>query len=226
MTTHTEERDRLDDMLLVWAREVPNLDPLTEGIVERIQFLAKKFNQSMDETLEQYGLEHRSFHLLGKLRSVGPPYRRTPGQLADEMHLSGGAMTNRLDRAEAAGLIRRLPDPSDRRGTLIEPTKAGHAAWDKTVGTQAHTEALIAGNLSQKEREELHRLLRHLMRAFRQEHWGARHANAAAPPASAGAEDQVAPPDEAGRPALTHRPPARSRGRAPSRRAIDAPGPD
>ena len=36
---------------------------------------------------------------------------------------------------EAAGLIRRLPDPSDRRGTLIEPTEAGHAAWDKSAST-------------------------------------------------------------------------------------------
>ena len=82
------------------------------------------------------------------------------------MHLSSGAMTNRLDRMEESGLIRRLPDPTDRRGTLIEPTEAGHAVWDQAVGTQAQTEALIAGTLSRAEREELHRLLRHLMRAF------------------------------------------------------------
>ncbi len=172
VTTPGEERDRLDDMLLVWAREIPNLDPLTEGIVERIQFLNKMFRDSMDATLEEFGLEPRSFHLLGKLRSYGPPYQRSPGQLAADMHLSSGAMTNRLDRMEEAGLIRRLPDPTDRRGTIIEPTKAGHAAWDKTVGTQAITESLIAGNLTKAEREELHRLLRRLMRAFpAKDHW-------------------------------------------------------
>jgi len=164
--TTGEELDRLDETLVVWAREIPNLDPLTEGIVQRLQFLAKRFNQSMDRTLEEFGLEHRSFQLLGKLRSVGPPYQRTPGELAEDMHLSSGAMTNRLDRMEDAGLIRRLPDPTDRRGTLIEPTEAGHAVWDQAVGTQAQTEALIAGTLSRGEREELHRLLRHLMRAF------------------------------------------------------------
>jgi len=166
MKTTREDRDHLDDMLVIWAREIPNLDPLTEGIVERIQILAKKFNQSMDETLTVFNLDRRSFHLLGKLRSHGAPYRRSAGQLADDMHLSSGAMTNRLDRMEEAGLIRRLPDPNDRRGTLVEPTKAGHAAWDKAVGTQAQTEALIAGSLSQREKEELHRLLRGLMRAF------------------------------------------------------------
>ena len=82
------------------------------------------------------------------------------------MRLSSGAMTNRLDRTEAAGLIRRLPDPKDRRGTLIEPTEKGNATWDKTAGTQARREATIAAVLDPAEREELHRLLRHLMRAF------------------------------------------------------------
>jgi DNA-binding MarR family transcriptional regulator len=165
-----EDRDQLDQMLEVWAREIPDLEPLTEGIVERIQILSKGFDRSMDETLETIGLDRRAFYVLGKLRSAGPPYRRTPGQLAARMRLSSGAMTNRLDRMEAAGLIRRLPDPSDRRGTLIEPTEAGHAAWDRTVGTQAVREARIASVLDADERAELHGLLRRLMRAFPDRH--------------------------------------------------------
>jgi DNA-binding MarR family transcriptional regulator len=67
---------------------------------------------------------------------------------------------------EAAGLVRRLPDPSDRRGTLVEPTEAGHDIWDRTVGTQAARELKFASVLSAKDRGELHRLLRILMRAF------------------------------------------------------------
>ena len=153
-------------MLSIWAREIPNLDPTTEGIVERIQTLAKAFDRSLDVTLEESGLDRRSFHVLGKLRSVGPPYRRSAGQLAERLRLSSGAMTNRLDRMEAAGLIRRLPDPNDRRGTLVEPTEEGHAVWDRTAGTQAVREARIAAALDDSEREELHRLLRLLMRAF------------------------------------------------------------
>jgi DNA-binding MarR family transcriptional regulator len=160
------EHDRLDESLRVWEREIPDLNSLTEGIVERIQILAKSFDRSLEETLTQYGLDHRSYHLFGRLRSYGPPYRRSPGQLAADMRLSSGAMTNRLDRMEAAGLIRRLPDPSDRRGTLIEPTEAGNATWDRTTGTQAQREAMIASVLEPAEREELHRLLRRLMRAF------------------------------------------------------------
>ncbi len=160
------EPDGIDTGLAAWAREIPDLDPLTEGIVERIQHLAKALDISLEETLVESGLDRRSYHLLGKLRQYGRPYRRSPGQLAVELHLTSGAMTNRLDRMERAGLIRRLPDPDDRRGILIEPTELGHAMWDRTTGTQARREAIFASVLDAAEREELHHLLRRLMRAF------------------------------------------------------------
>jgi DNA-binding MarR family transcriptional regulator len=161
--------DELDAMLAIWAREIPNLDPMTEGIVERVQTLAKAFDQSLEETLAESGLDRRSFHVLAKLRAVGPPYRQSAGQLASRMRLSSGAMTNRLDRMEAAGLVRRLHDPDDRRGTLVEPTKAGHEIWDRTAGTQAVREARISSVLDAQDRAELYRLLRLLMRAFPRE---------------------------------------------------------
>jgi len=160
------ERDKLDDWLDIWAREIPNLDRTTEGVVERIGNLHKDLDESMAETLEKFELDKRAFHLLGRLRSYGPPYRRSPGQLAGDMRLSSGAMTNRLDRMEEAGLIRRLPDPNDRRGQLIEPTEKGHKAWDRTVVTQAERERRIASVLTEREREQLHGLLRKLMSAF------------------------------------------------------------
>ncbi len=169
MDAPQSDEDALDDLdaaLLVWAREIPSLDPLTEGIVERIHILSHHLNESMSETLAEFHLDRRWFRLLGRLRSYGPPYQRSAGMLAAELQLSSGAMTNRLDRMEQAGLIRRLPDPSDRRGTLVEPTDAGHAAWDATVGKQGRREQAITAVLSEEEREELHRLLRSLMRAF------------------------------------------------------------
>jgi DNA-binding MarR family transcriptional regulator len=166
MATKRPERDALDDSLEIWAREIPDLDPVTEGIIERIQILAFNVNQSMEETLETYELDRRSFQLLGKLRRHGAPYRVSAGKLAAELRLSSGAMTNRLDRMEKAGLIRRLQDPNDRRGTLIEPTEHGHEAWDRTVGEAARREASFSGVLTAAEKEKLHDLLRAFMKAF------------------------------------------------------------
>ena len=166
MPPQRPDRDSLDDSLEIWAREIPDLDPVTEGIVERIQILAFNVNTAMDETLAEFDLDRREFQLLGKLRRHGAPYQVSAGQLATELRLSSGAMTNRLDRMEEAGLVRRLPDPNDRRGTLVEPTPEGHAAWDRTVGASARREAAFSSVLSQAEKVKLHDLLRAFMLAF------------------------------------------------------------
>jgi DNA-binding MarR family transcriptional regulator len=166
MAVKAPTRDHIDEMLEVWTREIPDLDPLTEGIVERIQILAWQFNQALDETLSEYEVDRRGFSLLGKLRKLGPPYQASAGRLATDLRLSTGALTNRLDRMEAAGLVRRLPDPDDRRGTLIEPTQLGHEMWDKGVGAAARREALATSVLSESEKVELHDRLRQLMQAF------------------------------------------------------------
>ena len=52
------------------------------------------------------------------------------------MDLSSGAMTNRLDRMEEAGLIRRWPDPGDRRKVVVEPTDHGRETYRRTVSVQ------------------------------------------------------------------------------------------
>ena len=158
--------DHVDEMLEVWAREIPDLDPLTEGIIERIQILAWNFNQALDDTLAEFDLDRRAFSLLSKLRKGGPPYRASAGRLAADLRLSTGALTNRLDRMEAAGLVRRLPDPDDRRGTIIEPTELGLEMWDKSSGASARREAKATSALSESEKIELHDRLRQLMQYF------------------------------------------------------------
>jgi DNA-binding MarR family transcriptional regulator len=75
-------------------------------------------------------------------------------------------MTNRLDRLEKAGLVKRLPDPNDRRGVVVEITKAGQKAWVESVGAEAAQEALLAAALSDREKKELNSLLRRLMLEF------------------------------------------------------------
>jgi len=162
-----EDQDRVDRALEVWARELPDLDPTIEGIVTRIQGLSRFIRRSMDETASETGLSFGEWGVLGMLRRAGPPYRRAPGQLAKWSDLSGPAMTNRLDRLEAAGLIRRLPDPDDRRAVHVELTEEGRVAWEKSVGVQAAKEELItSAALDAKEREQLNSLLRQLMLAF------------------------------------------------------------
>jgi DNA-binding MarR family transcriptional regulator len=88
------------------------------------------------------------------------------GDLAKRADLSSGAMTNRLDRLEEAGLVKRVPDPDDRRGVLVELTEAGSKAWNDSVSAQAVKESLIAAALDKSEKRELNALLRRLMLEF------------------------------------------------------------
>jgi len=60
----------------------------------------------------------------------------TPSELARFTGLTSGATTAMLDRLEKAGLIERRPNPDDRRGTLIAPTKSSNekvASWFQTA---------------------------------------------------------------------------------------------
>lgn len=44
----------------------------------------------------------------------------TPGSIGEHLGLTSGATTGAIDRIERAGYVRRLPNPADRRGTLVE----------------------------------------------------------------------------------------------------------
>jgi DNA-binding MarR family transcriptional regulator len=165
--TTAQEQDHIDRFLEEIGPELPpTLDLEVEGIVDRIGGLSKRFRRSMEETVAEFGLTHGEWHVLSHLRHIGPPYRRSAGQLAERAELSSGAMTNRLDRLEQAGLVRRLPDPDDRRGVQVELTEAGHRVSQESVTVQAAKEALMAGALTKDEKRQLNSLLRRLMLEF------------------------------------------------------------
>ena len=161
-----EEPDHIDRFLERLAEVLPEVDQGVEGIVDRVMGLSRRFKRMMEETLADFDLTYGEYHVLGALRRAGPPHRSTPGKLAERADLSSGAMTNRLDRLEKAGHVRRLPDPDDRRGVLVELTPKGRKVYNDAVGVQAHKEALVAAALGEAEKDELNALLRRLMREF------------------------------------------------------------
>jgi DNA-binding MarR family transcriptional regulator len=161
-----DERDHIDRFLESIAGVLPELDPAVEGIVDRTMGISRRFKRMMEETLAGFDLTYGEYQVLGALRQAGEPYRSSPGRLASHTELSSGAMTNRLDRLEEAGFIRRLPDPDDRRGVLVELSAKGRKVYNDAVGAQARKEALVAAALGDEEKEQLNALLRRLMREF------------------------------------------------------------
>ena len=158
-------QDHVDRRLDELGCDLPDLDFDVEGIVERIQGLERRLRLALEETLEEHALSYGEWKLLCSLRRA-PEFSSTPGELSGKLELSSGAMTNRLDRLERAGLIRRHPDPSDRRGVRVEMTAEGSKVWIESTNAQAIKEALIAGALSKREQHQLNGLLRKLMLEF------------------------------------------------------------
>ena len=163
--TETAEQDHIDRWLEEVHDQLPTLDLRVEGIVDRMAGISRRIKRMLDETLDEFDLSSGEWHALGSL-SRAPGGRRTAGELASKMELSSAAMTNRLDRLEKAGLVRRIPDERDRRAVQIEVTDAGRALYERTVDAQAAKEAIVAEALTAKQQDELNALLRKLMLAF------------------------------------------------------------
>lgn len=158
--------DQVDHFLAQWARERSDLDVSPMGVIGRVSRLARYFERKLDETFKQFGLNRWTFDVLAALRRTGPPYQLCPTDLFKALMITSGAMTNRIDRLEEAGLVTRRPDPDDRRGVLVELTAQGLALVNTVVEAHAANEARLLQALSGEERHLLAGLLRKLLEDF------------------------------------------------------------
>ena len=164
-----EERDHIDTFLDE-LEPIAGLDYEVEGIVDRIGGINRRIKRGHEATLKEFGMTYPEWHVLTALRNGGP---RTPGVLARYLELSTGAMTSRLDKLESEGLIRRLPDPDDRRSVTVEITDAGRQKWHDAASVQTRKEAFFTRALTEAEKKRLNALLRKLMLAFEEVERGA-----------------------------------------------------
>ena len=155
--------DPVDEILAQWQKERPDLDVSPMGIIGRTTRLAKLFQKEIGKTFARFGLNLGEFDVLATLRRSGKPYQLSPTELYSSMMVSSGTMTNRIDGLEKAGLVERIPDPSDRRGILIQLTDSGFALIEKTVEAHVKNEHRILDALDTAELDEFTVLLRKLL---------------------------------------------------------------
>jgi DNA-binding MarR family transcriptional regulator len=160
------ERDQLADMLDAWLRVRPDTDVEAMEIVPRILRLAHLWDVAVQELTASVGLQRGWLDVLSALRRTGPPHRLPATRLARSVLLSSGGMTARLDRMEEAAFIRRLADPSDRRGVLVELTRKGKDAVEEVIdGQRDHYEPVLSV-LTKTERKLFADMLRRQLVAF------------------------------------------------------------
>jgi DNA-binding MarR family transcriptional regulator len=158
--------DAMDQLLTQWRRERPDVDVWPMGVVGRITRLSRLLDRELKEFFAGHGLERWEFDVLATLRRSGPPYELTAGALNRAAMVTSGAITNRIDRLAARGLVERVHDEEDRRSVRVRLTDQGRALVDEMVGPHVANEARLLAGLTSAERDRLAGLLRGLLESL------------------------------------------------------------
>jgi DNA-binding MarR family transcriptional regulator len=157
------DHDHVDSLSRQWARRRPELDLSGLSVAARVLRLQRILEREAADVLRPFELNEGEVQVLAALRRSPPPHELTPTELYRSLLLSSGAMTNRLDRLERAGLVQRLPDPDDGRRVIVRLTDEGRDVIDEAM--DAHTASLrrLLSVLSDEERAGLEDHLRRLL---------------------------------------------------------------
>lgn len=155
--------DAVDGVLLQWGRERPDVDTSPMGVIGRISRAAALLDKSISRTLAEFGLLPGEFDLLATLRRSGAPYRLAVGDLLRCSMVTSGAITNRLNHLEAAGLVTRELDPQNRRSVLVTLTEQGIDVVERALPAHVDNERGLLQPLTPRQQQQLAGLLRQLL---------------------------------------------------------------
>ena len=155
--------DEVEQAIEAWSRERPALDTAAIATLARVARLAHRMEREEQSGVAGLGLKAGWLDVLAALRRTGTPYRLSPTDLSNVAMLSSGGMTSRLDRLEEVGLIRRRPDPDDRRGVLVELTAEGRRLAEAAIDGYGERAAQLLSPLTRDERRTLGQLMRKLL---------------------------------------------------------------
>ncbi|WP_319530953.1 MarR family transcriptional regulator [uncultured Cohaesibacter sp.] len=168
-----QQKDRAGAAAAQWRQEKPDWDLLPMELFGRISEASNVIRSRHIEPLfAAFGLQGGEFDVLATLRRSGCNeaglYALTPSQMYDATMISSGGMTNRLDRLEKAGLVERMANPKDRRGTIVALTDKGLALVEQVTERHLANETRLLSALSQTEQQLLNELMAKLLMGVEQ----------------------------------------------------------
>jgi DNA-binding MarR family transcriptional regulator len=159
-------RDSVDALLASWQRKRPDLDFSPVGIVARLARIRGRIDRELEPVFAAHGLGGASFGVLVTLARIEDEGGVSQRRLMDELGLTSGTISVRMDRLVEQGLVERRPDPESRRNTLITLTERGRELFERVVPAHLANERRLLAALDDDEREELAALLRKLLVEF------------------------------------------------------------
>lgn len=159
-------RDGVDQLLLDWARERPDLDFTPVGVITRLARARTYLDAELRAVFARFGLTAADFAVIITLRRAGAPYTMPQARLMDALGLTSGTVSVRLDRLEHNQIVSREPGPANARSSLVRLTGMGLRLFDDIAPAHLANEDRLLSALSPAERQDLADLLRRLLAGF------------------------------------------------------------
>jgi DNA-binding MarR family transcriptional regulator len=144
--------------LTEWAFVLNLLDvKQTHDLLSTVLCVAGVVQDHLEAALEPTGLSLAKLGALRHLAEANQPLAL--GQLAERIACVKSNVTQLVDRLETDQLVRRVPDPSDRRSVRAEITEEGRNRYEAGMKALVVAEDELAADLSPSDREQLQDLL-------------------------------------------------------------------
>lgn len=159
-------RDSIDALLASWAAKRPDLDFGPVAVISRLARVRGHLDAELEPVYHQFGLGAADFEAVVTLARITDSRGVSQRRLADELGLTSGTVSVRVDRLASQGLAQRIPDPASGRSTLIALTPAGRELFERAAPAHLANEQRLLATLSPEERDLLASLLRKLLADF------------------------------------------------------------
>ena len=134
--------------------------PARESFGFLLAVAAHRFRAAFEEALEPLGLQVKHLAVLGTVCHFGPVAQQ---QLGASVCIDRTSMVALIDEMQGLGLLRREPDPNDRRAYRIHLTDGGKDLLDRANELTRDVEDACFGPLSADDRASLKRMLQEVV---------------------------------------------------------------
>jgi DNA-binding MarR family transcriptional regulator len=158
--------DSVDALLASWAKARPDLDMGPVAVVSRLQRVRAHLDRELESVFEDFGLSAPSFAVLVTLSRIAGEGGVSQRRLADQLGLTPGTVSVRIDQLVRQGLVERTADPDSKRRVQVALTAKGRDLFEEVVPVHLANEGRLLAALTAEERDLLAGLLRKLLTEF------------------------------------------------------------
>ena len=154
MTSETPQAQQTQE-----AEPSPTASEVVMTLIATSHRLQRVFNTRLSSQARAISLSGPRLRLLLAVEEVG---RLRMGDLAEDLGVTARTVTTLVDALEREGFLARLPDPTDRRATLLELTEQARTQFEQVRRLQMELGEELVASLDTQQRRQLLDLLSRL----------------------------------------------------------------